>query len=1007
MGIFSFIGDIFGEVISWFIDVPEPVKEKRRGIEVTREGTNHPVPVVYGKREVNPIIVHKETTGNNNQRLWFVGVLCEGPVSAEINASDIRIDDNQLTDSRFSGKYGLYVDNNFKEGTNGSSTLIRFYYYTGQESNIYNGELAGQSGSNWSSTDTMDKFCYFVVLFEYNADLFRGEPNIKVVVRGKLCRDPKTSALSASENPALQLYDYLTDSVYGKGLSESDLDTESFNVAIAKCNNLVTNYSGGSSVNIFKSNVILNTDVHIFENVKILMKNMRGLYSFSDGKYSVKVEDDEEPALKLTRNQLVGNRLTYRGEKKEQRYNRVVAEFVNPAQRWEKDEVVWPDKDSNEEIQLLNEDNGEVLEHRLTLDGCTSKYQARELARVACLTSRKNMTVQATFTAEALQVVAGDIVALNMKAGTMFGDGYPNYLMDSTFSVQLYSQDSPGEWTEYDFVPYRVVKCTLLPSGEVQLWMREHQPEIYPWISGSELPDFDDPNLPDPYAGVDDLTGLSAVEELDLANNGDVVSFIDVSWDDPDNAFVDKYIIRWRKNGSSDPYKYVESVTTSAQLWGVRVGTTYSVEVIGMIESLNIRGSWASAASDTVLIDGDNGAPEAPSAISTSSGVYTVTINWTNPSDADLDVVEIHIRDTNITPSDDAYLEDIVKAKPDKTQSYTITMKDRVIGDTYYIFLKAIDKSENESSFSSSVTGVFNLATIDDLDADEELFSIAAMEKKAVKVLGVYATANETYDGMAAGNSGQNLYIISTATGGFTERSIFRYTMSTPYDVSTASLSEATLITTSHDCQGLAFSADGTRVYIVDSGSQEINEYLISAWDTTDLASATPNYTLDISANVTTPAGLCISSDGNYLYVSDTDDNNVHRYDLSTSYNLSTASHGANVLNASSQVTASSISEMGINNDGSRLFILDASDATIYGYDMSTEYDLGTAAYNQIAGTFYENLQSRDVAHALIAFSANGKNLYTYSSYTFNGGIGELGPNEKLAQFPSTLVRTR
>lgn len=68
----------------------------------------------------------------------------------------------------------------------------------------------------------------------YNKDIFsQGLPNIVMSIKGKLVRDPRDAAYPSdtklwTDNAALVLLDYLKDDIYGLGLSESEIDADSF-----------------------------------------------------------------------------------------------------------------------------------------------------------------------------------------------------------------------------------------------------------------------------------------------------------------------------------------------------------------------------------------------------------------------------------------------------------------------------------------------------------------------------------------------------------------------------------------------------------------------------------------------------------------------------------------------------------------------------------------------------------------------------------------------------------
>ena len=592
------------KAIAWFIDIPDTPENEIRGWEIEKEGTDQPIPVIYGKRRVSAINVFKEVEAGNTKIFWKVGVFCEGPVE-EVGESvvDIFIDDVPLSDARFFGKYSIYHDDVPDTVVTGGNDVFRLYFFTGQKTGRYQQQLAAAS-SNWDSTKSFEKLCYVVYRFKYDPDLFSGEPRIKVVIKGKRTADltvPRYTENTWSDNPVNHIYDYLTNTIYGKGLDQADMDLVAFRAAALKAKTLESQFTGGSNDLIFRSNYTLDTNKTLFDNTKQLLANFRGLFTFVNGTYSVKIEDDEQPVINLTRNEIVDGQLRYQGENKSSRFNRVIVKYVNPVQNWQIDEVAWPSFGSNEEAQLLTEDNNEVLENTLTIASITNKYQAREWARIICLTSRKNMLVSGKFTAEALEAAAGDLVTLDVSEEAAVFSAYPAEFLAGDFATDIYYEESPSDFSNTYKVPYRVMKSRINPDGTIELTLREHQPSIFPWLSDAEIPDSGSLQLPDPYDQTTITVPDFAISEgSELADNGDINNFMGATWTESPNGFVGLYELRWRKSGSTNAYKYVQSRTTSAELMGVRVGTTYEVSIRAIIETLSIKGGWSD--SETLLI---------------------------------------------------------------------------------------------------------------------------------------------------------------------------------------------------------------------------------------------------------------------------------------------------------------------------------------------------------------------------------------------------------------------
>ena len=93
--------------------------------------------------------------------------------------------------------------------------------------------------------------------------MFGGIPVVQAKVKGKkvvtLASNLSEQTASFSTNPAFCLLDYLRNERYGKGIATSSLDLQSFYDASQVCVTQVTPFSGGSDINIFDCNAVIDT----------------------------------------------------------------------------------------------------------------------------------------------------------------------------------------------------------------------------------------------------------------------------------------------------------------------------------------------------------------------------------------------------------------------------------------------------------------------------------------------------------------------------------------------------------------------------------------------------------------------------------------------------------------------------------------------------------------------------------------------------------------------------
>tara|TARA_R100000700_G_scaffold9578_1_gene13911 strand:- start:3218 stop:4027 length:810 start_codon:yes stop_codon:yes gene_type:complete len=195
-----------------------------------------PIPVVYGRRQIGGTRVFMTTTGVDSKYLHYVLAICEGEVS---QLHQVYINDVELYDADGS------INSKFRGGDD-NRAYIKVNFHTGADDQVADSDLIS-STALWDSTCTLSGICYAYVRLEYDTDIWSsGLPIINFDISGKKVRDIRNTAddanglLRFSDNPALCIRDYLTNTRYGRSISTSDIDDTSFIAAANYCDETVT-----------------------------------------------------------------------------------------------------------------------------------------------------------------------------------------------------------------------------------------------------------------------------------------------------------------------------------------------------------------------------------------------------------------------------------------------------------------------------------------------------------------------------------------------------------------------------------------------------------------------------------------------------------------------------------------------------------------------------------------------------------------------------------------------
>ena len=223
--------------------------------------------------------------------------------------------------------------------------------------------------------------------------------------------------------------------------------------------------------------------------------------------------------------------------------------------------------------------------------------------------------------------------------------------------------------------------------------------------------------------------------------------------------------------------------------------------------------------------------------------------------------------------------------------------------------------------------------------------------------------------GLQFSPDGLNMYFCNDETN-----HLFQYSLSKAWDVSTGVYSKtfnaSNQVTDSAD--GLQFSSDGTKMYILGQGDRKIFQYSLStAWDIST-ASYTSKYFL--VSGYSDPRGIFLSSDGLKLYLSDNYSGSISRFSLSTAWDISTASY----LN-DSYVAGGGTIDLQFSPDGTNLYTMAGGTKVIYQYILSTAWDITSYGLApNYSHYFLANGQESSVESFFVA--TNGLNLYITGS---------------------------
>ena len=265
----------------------------------------------------------------------------------------------------------------------------------------------------------------------------------------------------------------------------------------------------------------------------------------------------------------------------------------------------------------------------------------------------------------------------------------------------------------------------------------------------------------------------------------------------------------------------------------------------------------------------------------------------------------------------------------------------------------------------------------------QKTFALASASADSV----TFSTSSQISNsqGISFKTDGTKMYVLSYASP-----SVYQYSLSTAWDVSTASYDNVSLAFygAGVQYQGLTFSPDGTKMIGCTNNGDSIRFMnLNTAWD---LSAATNGSSMAVDAQDLTPKGIEVLADGTKLFMVGSQYNRVYVYTLSTAWNFGTSS-----FTGYYQLPSGTSSGIRFNNDGSSMYITNSNSG------ITTQYKL-TSPYDPLTASAVATLSQPSNTQGL-AFSTDGDKLYYITHDNVVHQYSSVSPGFVLT-FPSSVT---
>ena len=564
---------------------PKPsISGAQRGYQVNSRGSALSHQIIYGEVRVGGAIVYDEATGTNNKYLHRI-IAVSGH---EINSfEDIYINDeiatidgsgNVTSPSQYNGK-------------------IRINTHLGSPDQVADADLVAES-AKWTSAHRLRGIAYMYIRMEFDADAFpNGVPTFTAKVKGKKVYNPATGTTAWSDNPALCLRDYLISN-YGLAEEVGNIDEGLVNTAVSICNE--TNTDAGTTR--YTCNGAFTTGLAPYDVINNLLTSMGGTLWYAQGKWRMKPAYWTTPVLDLNEDNLRSSISVATRHSRRDNFNIIKGTFRGEESNWQTTD--YPQVTNS---AFLTADREQESVADVDLPFTDNSIEARRLARIALESNRQQLTVNASFGLEAMQVQVGDNIRLT---NSRFG------------------------WTDKEF---EVVAWNFgLTDGldlQVQMTLRETAESVFDEVDDGIVYERDNTNLPSAFDVPN--VGLALTTELRVVSE-EVFGLINVEIQS-ESQLVDYYEAQYKKSSDTN-FRSLGSGTSKRFEILIPEDSTYDVRARA-VNTFGVKGQWTTFSGFSASAFA--APPEDVTDFSASIAGGTALLSWEPVGDLDLAYYEV------------------------------------------------------------------------------------------------------------------------------------------------------------------------------------------------------------------------------------------------------------------------------------------------------------------------------------------------------------------------------
>jgi sugar lactone lactonase YvrE len=225
--------------------------------------------------------------------------------------------------------------------------------------------------------------------------------------------------------------------------------------------------------------------------------------------------------------------------------------------------------------------------------------------------------------------------------------------------------------------------------------------------------------------------------------------------------------------------------------------------------------------------------------------------------------------------------------------------------------------------------------------------------------------------------------------------SVFQYTLSTPWSVATASYDSISFSVAAQEINpnGISFKPNGLSMYVTGSTGDAVYQYTLStAWN---VSTATFLQSFSVSGQETNSNSVSFTGDGSRMFITGSTGDDVNVYNLTTPWDISTSLF-VNVFSVSGQDTLPT--GIYIKPDGTKMYIIGQTNDTVFQYTVPS-IDIQLTGQTSVAAL--EVQQNLNIYGKLGAYSISASNVGVGTSSPSASAILDAQSTTKGVRMPN------